>query len=125
MAALIDTLNKLIDAAKRRDKADFLKHLDPNIEYHYHVGSRPLIGHEWVEKFLDRYWATVSPDDSVWRIDRYAENGNVLLVEGYEEFLDTTNNQRVCHPYMSTYEFRDGLIIKWRDYFEMKATNRG
>lgn len=117
MTALIDTVRILMDANLRRDKQTFLSYLDPAIEYHYHVGSRPLIGTAWVERFLDKYWGTMT--DVIWRVDRYAENGNKLLVEGYEEYVIKDTGQKVAHPYMGIYEFKDGKITHWRDYFEM------
>ena len=91
--------------------------LTEDVEYHYHMTSRPLIGKEWVKKFLNKYREIAT--DLTWRIDRYAEKDNLLFVEGYEEYLDTRTNEKIAHPYMGIVEFRDGKIAKWRDYFEM------
>ena len=117
MPVLMDALTQLINAAMQRDKAAFLECLTPDIEYRYHVNARMLIGKEWVERFLDKYWQTTT--DNVWRVDRYAENGNMLLVEGYEEYVIKATGQKVCHPYMGICEIRDGRIARMRDYFEM------
>ena len=117
MTAMMDTIAAVMKANVDQDDEAFLAYLTDDIEYHYHVGSRPLIGKEWVQKFLNKYRDVTA--DVEWRIDRYAENDNMLFVEGYEEYLDTRTNERVAHPYMGIYEFRDGKIAKWRDYFEM------
>ena len=104
-------------ASLRKDYDDFLDCLTEDIEYHYHVGSRPLLGKDWVRKFINRYEEIAA--DVVWRIDRYAESDNCLFLEGYEEYTDQRTGDRIAHPYMGIFEFRDGKVSKWRDYFEM------
>lgn len=115
--AHIDTLRKLMVAAEKRDKAAFLACFTPDIEYKLHINARPLIGIEWVEKFLNKYWNTTT--GNVWRVDRWAENGDILLVEGFEEYVVKDTGKKVEHPYMGIVEIRDGKIAKMRDYFEM------
>ncbi|MGH8287107.1 MAG: nuclear transport factor 2 family protein, partial [Steroidobacteraceae bacterium] len=120
MSAMMDVLKALQAANASRDKEAVLALLTPDVEYHYHVGSRPLIGKEWVAKFLDRYWSSTA--DPLWRIDNHAENGDKLLVEGYDEYLDTQTGTRVSNPYMGILEFRGGKIARWRDYFQLQVT---
>ena len=116
MGKLYDTYQNLRQASLDRDDEAFLGFLTEDIEYHYHVGTRPLIGKEWVQKFLNKYReVTANP---VWRVDNYAEKDNLLFVEGYEEYLDPRTNETIAHPYMGILEFHDGKIAKWRDYFE-------
>ncbi len=117
MSAMMDTVDAVMKANIDKDDEAFLDCLTEDIVYHYHVGSRPLIGKEWVRKFLSKYRDITA--DVQWRIDRCAEKDNLLFVEGYEEYLDTRTNERIAHPYMGIFEFRDGKIAKWRDYFEM------
>ena len=81
------------------------------------MGSRPLIGKEWVQKFLTKYDSITK--DVIWRIDRFAEVDSYLLLEGYEEYTDIRTGKKIAHPYMSAIEFLDNKVIKWRDYFEM------
>jgi limonene-1,2-epoxide hydrolase len=61
----------------------------------------------------------------MWRVDRYAENENELFLEGYEEYRDTRTNEIIAHPYMGIYEFQDGKIARWRDYFELNNKKQG
>jgi limonene-1,2-epoxide hydrolase len=117
MSGFMKVVEALQAANIRRDKAAILALVTSDVEYHYHVGTKPLTGVERLSKFLDRYWAVTS--ELVWRIDHHAENGDKLLVEGYEEYVDTTTGKKVAHPYMGIFEMRDGKIAKWRDYFEM------
>ena len=117
MSEMMDTIHAVMEANADGDNEAFLEFLTDDIEYHYHVGSRPLLGKEWVRKFIHKYREITA--DVLWRIDRYAEKDNCLFVEGYEEYTDQRTNERIAHPYMGIFEFRDGKIAKWRDYFEM------
>lgn len=117
MATPIDIVKTLQGAAERRDRAAILALVTQDLEYHYHVGSKPVQGPEGLGRFLDRYWARSK--DGVWRIETFAQSGDKLLMEGYEEYTDTTNDKRVVNRYMGVMEFRDGRIARWRDYFQL------
>ena len=116
MSAKIDTVRAVMEAMKRRDIEGFLDHLTEDIEYHFHVGSRPLLGKDWVRRFLNKYDEQNS--EVGWSITTFAESGDKLLVEGLEEYVDESG-ESVKHPYMGIFEFRDGRICGWRDYFQM------
>lgn len=116
MADLMDTVRELQAALGRRDRAAILALVAPDLEYHYHVGSKPLHGVEKFAKFLDGYFAQMQDVD--WKIERWAQNGDVLMTEGYEEYTDAQTGQRVTNRYMGSMEFRGGKISKWRDYFQ-------
>jgi limonene-1,2-epoxide hydrolase len=119
--AKIDTIRRLQQAMAAKDKATFLGFFAPEVEYHYHVGTRPLIGIEWVEKFVSKYWADNS--GATWIIERHAETDSHLFTEGREEYVNASG-QTVVHRYMGIIEFRgDGKIVSWRDYFQMADAN--
>jgi limonene-1,2-epoxide hydrolase len=117
MTARIDLLRQVMDAASRRDKAAFLAAFDPAIEYHYHVGTRPLVGVEWVDRFISKYWASHS--ETEWVLTHWAENGDVLFTEGREDYINAAG-VKVSHPYAGVITFTDDRITGWRDYFQMK-----
>jgi len=117
MTDKMEIINALRDASLSKNHEAFLSHLSDDIEYHYHMSSRPLIGKEWVQKFLTKYDSIAK--DVVWRIDRHAETGNAMLLEGYEEYTDMRTGDRIAHPYMGVFEFDGDKVCKWRDYFEM------
>jgi limonene-1,2-epoxide hydrolase len=81
------------------------------------VGSKPVKGAEGLGRFLDNYWGRSK--DGVWKIETFAQSGDTLLMEGWEEFTDTTTGERVLNRYMGAMEFRDGKIARWRDYFQL------
>ena len=123
MSKKLEILKAVMQANVEQDDEKFLSFLTDDIVYHYHVGSRPLNGKEWVQKFLTRYRSITR--DVKWRLDRWAESGNDLLVEGYEEYFDTRTNEVIAHPYMGVFEFRGDKIAAWRDYFEMNQKKAG
>lgn len=104
----------IISAWKNKDIDGVLAQLSENVEYHFLVGERPLIGKAWVRKFLEKFGGHIS-DENNWRLRQTAENGDALLVEGIDDYISTDGN-RICYPYMGVFEFRDGLITGWRDY---------
>lgn len=117
MQAFVDLVKSLQGANERRDRAAILAMVTPDLEYHYHVGSKPVKGPEGLGRFLDNYWGRSK--DPVWQITSFAQDGDKLLMEGWEEFTDTTNGERVNNRYMGVMEFRDGKIARWRDYFQL------
>ncbi|MFO1427017.1 MAG: nuclear transport factor 2 family protein [Steroidobacteraceae bacterium] len=117
----IEVIRRLQAAAARRDLAALLEFFAPDVEYHYHVGSRPLQGRAWVERFFSRYWAHHSA--ATWVIEHWAERDGRLFTEGREEYTNA-DGVRVVHPYMGIIEFgADGRITGWRDYFQMNDPN--
>lgn len=117
----IDLIKRLQGAIKAKDKAGFLDFFADDVVYHYHVGTRPLNGKAWVEKFITKYWADNS--DSTWLIDQHSETETHLFTEGREQYVNASG-ETVTHPYMGIIEFRpDGKIIGWRDYFQMADKN--
>ena len=119
MSELFERFRAAQQAIITQDDKAFLDLLTDDVEYHYHVGTRPLIGKEWVQKFLIKYREVTS--DAHWVIHNHAENGNVLFTEGIEEYFDVRSQMTISHPYAGVIEFRDRKIVKWKDYFEMNS----
>jgi len=62
--------------------------------------------------FLDRWDATL-------RVDNIAAAGNTVLTERTETFAHRAGVKPGFElPVMGAFEFRDGKITAWRDYFE-------
>jgi limonene-1,2-epoxide hydrolase len=117
----IEVIRRLQRAIAAEDKAAFLDFFAPEVEYHYHVGSRPLVGIAWVDKFISKYWADNS--GASWVIERHAESDGHLFTEGREEYVNASG-ETVTHRYMGIIDFRDdGKIVGWRDYFQMADPN--
>jgi limonene-1,2-epoxide hydrolase len=113
----IELVKNLQRAAHSRDRATLLAMVTPDLEYHYHVGSKPVKGPEGLGRFLDGYWSRYK--DGTWEITSFAQDGDKLLMEGWEELTEIATGQRVKNLYMGVMEFRDGKIARWRDYFQL------
>ena len=121
MPAAIEIVQQVIEAWKRRDVDAVLELLDEDVVYHYHVGSRPLVGKVIVRRFLEKFGA--GQHEIRWRIVNHAQNGDVLLVEGVDDYLDA-EGVRHRTPYMGAFEVRDGRIHAWRDYLDLQVAER-
>ncbi len=121
MTTQIEKIEQLIEAWKHGDIDGVLELVHDDVEYHYVVGARPLLGKDWVRRFLEKFGAGVS--NIRWRITTHAETGNKLLVEGVDDFIDA-DGIHVRMPYMGIFEFRDGLIYRWRDYTDVGLMSR-
>jgi limonene-1,2-epoxide hydrolase len=124
MAELMDVVRQMQSAVKRQDRAAILALVTPDLEYHYHVGSKPLLGAEKLSKFLDAYWGRMKDTD--WTIEKWAQSGSdTLLMEGFEAYTDAQTGERKVNKYMGSMVFRDGKIALWRDYFQMGPAPTG
>ncbi len=98
-----------------------LEHVADDVEYHYLVGLEPLRGKSEVRDFLEKFGADQT--DIKWKILNYAENGDTLLVEGLDDYVDG-KGRRIRTPYMGIFEFENGKIRRWRDYLDPALIKR-
>ncbi|KCZ54758.1 hypothetical protein HY29_13245 [Hyphomonas beringensis] len=111
---LIGIVEDIIASWKRKDIDGVLSHVADNVQYHYRVGSRPLNGPDELRAFLEKFGAGMH--DINWKIFRHSQTGNLLMVEGADDFVDADGN-RVRTPYMGVFEFEGDKVVGWRDYF--------
>ncbi len=117
MSAKIETLQAIIAAWKAKDIDAVLGRMHEDIVWHFAVAAEPpLRGKAQARKFLTRFGGTMT--NIRWRIFDYAESGDRLFVEGVDEF-DTTDGLVVAAPYAGVLDFKDGLVIGWRDYVDV------
>jgi limonene-1,2-epoxide hydrolase len=116
MGVNTDCMYSLMEVWKRRDVDGYLAHLTDDVEYHWHVGSKPLRGKEKMRKFLKNYSAAFEQRE--WNVLHTAENGKFLMAEGLEVLYDKTHDRVIQQPFMQIYEFRDGKIARMRDDYE-------
>ncbi len=114
----IEIITAVMKAFGRQDIDSAMSRIAPDVEWHYHVGTRPVIGHDNMRKVLTKLGGHQL--DSQWRSLRWAETGSTLMIEGIEDY-GTAEGRRVQVPYMGVYEFNDDdLITGWRDYFDLE-----
>lgn len=117
----IDTLLGLIRAWRRKDIDGVLALMHDEVVWHYAaVIAPPLKGKAKARKLLESMALQVR--DVTWRIFDHAETGDRLFVEGVDEYV-STEGRLVSAPYAGVVEFRDGLIVGLREYFDIGAVN--
>jgi limonene-1,2-epoxide hydrolase len=111
----------VISSWKRHDVDKVLAHLADDIVWYAYVGAPPIVGKAEIRKLLTQ----LAPHRAAerWRIFNHAVNDTQLLLEGVDDYDDDKGN-RIAVPYMGIVEFRDRLIVGWRDYFDVGLLNR-
>ena len=112
----IGIVEKFIGCWNARDYDGLMAQFTDDVFYH-NIPMEPLNGTEQVAGFLQGFIGMAESID--WEVHFIAEDvhGNVLT-ERTDNF--TIGGKTLSLPVMGTFEFRDGKIAKWRDYFDQK-----
>jgi limonene-1,2-epoxide hydrolase len=111
------TLLKVIKTWQTKDAEGVLAHLHEDIIWHYAAAAMPPIrGKAMARKLLSRFQQDMHGIQ--WRIFAHAEVGDTLFIEGVDDY-QSTDGHRIATPYAGVLDFRDGLIIGWRDYVDI------
>lgn len=110
----------IMEAWSRSDVEGVLAQVTDDIEWHYQVGSRPVVGRDTMAKLLAKLAGHQL--DSAWRIIRHAtreeaDGRTALFVEAVDDYRNPDGN-RVVVPYAGVYEIVDGKVAAWRDYVD-------
>ena len=117
MDPLYQRLQQMIVAWQAKDIDKVLTFLHEDVVWHYAAGPMPPVrGKATAAKLLGRF--TADMHDIQWRIFAHAETGDRLFVEGVDEYT-SADGKRIAAPYAGVLEFKDGLIIGWRDYVDI------
>lgn len=112
-----DILLKVIATWQTKDAEGVLAHLHEEIIWHYAAAAMPPIrGKVMARKLLGRFQQDMHGIQ--WRIFAHAEVGDTLFIEGVDDY-QSTDGHRIATPYAGVLDFRDGLIIGWRDYVDI------
>lgn len=104
-----------VDAWNRLDMDGVVALLAPDIDYH-NMPMEPIAGKAAVERYL----RSVGPFDSCdWRIVSMAVDGDTVLTERVDAFV--VDGTPIALPLMGVFEIEDGLIRRWRDYFDLAS----
>ena len=116
-------VRELMAAWGRHDIDGVMTAMHPDILWHYHVGSRPMVGVAAVEKFLERL--SLHQLDLDWKLVRWAENEDCILLEGTDDYVNPAGHG-VQAPYMGVFEFdASDRITAWRDYVDRAVMSIG
>ena len=90
--------------------------LHPDVVWHFSATTKPPArGREESIGFLKVYGSVCAT--SRLRLFSHAETEDRLFYEATEDF-DTPDGHHVLVPYAGILDFKDDLIIGWRDYFD-------
>ena len=117
----IDVVVKAMQAWGQHDIDGVINCVTDDIEWHYHVGSRPVKGVATMRKMLERLQSHQTDLD--WRLKTFAETDNGVLIEAVDAYT-SAEGHRVQVPYMGSYEFEGSRISAWRDYVDMGLMTR-
>lgn len=114
MSGNIDSVLAFIDLWSMRDLEAILDSMAPDCVYH-NIPWEPLVGHEAIRQGLATFLSSATAID--WQIRHIAEGRDgAVLTERLDRFL--IGGKWLEIAVMGTFEFCDGLISHWRDYFD-------
>ena len=117
----LETLNALINDWKRKDIDAVLSHLSDDLVYYYAVGEAPIKGLGAMRGFLTRI--KDHQNNTNWSIKRHAQADDMIMTEGVDEYTNPAG-LHIQTPHMTVWEFTDGKISGWRDYFDYGLLKR-
>ncbi len=115
----IRVVESFIAAFNARDVDAVMAFFAPGAVYHNMPGP-PVSGTPAIRELIQSF---VGPAETVdWENLAIAEQGNKVLTERIDRFV--IGGKNVALPVMGTFEFTDGKISAWRDYFDMATWKR-
>ncbi len=117
MGMMSDTYKESLAAWVRGDRDAMAKAYADDIVWYPNRSMNPVHGKVAMMEFMEKFGRGMT--DVFYEQTNMVESGNLLFVEGTENY--TKKGRKVQLPYAGVVEFRDGKIIGWRDYFDMKS----
>jgi limonene-1,2-epoxide hydrolase len=111
------TVLAFVDAWNRMDFDHVHALMAEDIFYH-NMPYAPMIGRATARAFLDS-WSVEAVE---WTILNIATNGKIVLTERIDRFLRSEGELAI--PVMGAFEVENGLITRWRDYFDPGASKK-
>ena len=109
-----------IAAWEARDVEKILAAMAPDAVYH-NIPMQPMKGREAIRGFITPFLGGATRVE--WTVHNVAESADgTVLTERTDVF--EMGPKTISLPVMGTFEFRDGLISKWRDYFDLADFQR-
>ena len=113
----IERTMKCIEHWNNRDIEGIMGSLTSDCFYH-NIPMDPQKGHDEIRTYLEPFVQMTTNIE--WIVHNIAEDSNgTVLTERTDRF--EINGQWMDILVMGVMEFQDGLILNWRDYFDMKA----
>lgn len=115
----IPRVEAFVEAFNKRDIDAVMDFFAPDAVYHNMPGP-PVSGTEAIRKVIESF---VGPAETIdWENLAVAETGEKVLTERIDRFV--IGGKKVELPVMGAFEFSNGKIAAWRDYFDMATWQR-
>jgi limonene-1,2-epoxide hydrolase len=111
----LETVNKFLVAAAKRDYDTALPLLTEDVEYQ----NMPIAAVKGREAVKEQLEALLAMGDSEWNVLREVADGDVVMNERVDRFQIAGTWADL--PVMGVFVLRDGLIAEWRDYFDLQT----
>jgi limonene-1,2-epoxide hydrolase len=119
MASPSEVVQEFCSAFPGKDLATIERLLDDAAVYH-NVGMEPAVGKDAslasIKGFFDLF------ESLDFKMLHLAADGDTVLTERTD--LLTVNGVAAPVPVMGAFTVRNGLIVSWRDYFDLALTGR-
>jgi len=120
MASKVDVAKKFFASWARQDHAAVLELVHDDVEYQNMPFPEVMKGKAAISAFMARFGKGM--ENIHVDLRHIVEAGDVVFHEGVEHYSRKGTN--VALPYCGVFEFKDGKIIGWRDYFDYATLER-
>ena len=114
MSKEIEALTQFLGAINNQDVNTAIKFFTADAVYH-NMPLEPVEGPQAIRAAMERFLKPATEVD--WQVLNIAQVGDRVLTERIDRFKIV--NKWVELPVMGTFDFRDGKIKAWRDYFDL------
>jgi limonene-1,2-epoxide hydrolase len=119
-ASKIEIAKKFFASWARQDHAAVLELVHDDVEYQNMPFPEVMKGKAQITAFMTRFGKGMQ--DIHVDLRHIVEVGDVVFHEGVENY--SRKGTKVSLPYCGVFEFKDGKIIGWRDYFDYATLER-
>jgi len=116
----LETVRALLAAAERRDYDRALPLLAEDVEYQ-NMPLPPVHGRAAVRETLEAMLALCT--GAQWLVHRELAEGDTVMNERTDRFL--LHGRWVDLPVAGVFVVRDGVVVLWRDYFDLQTVMTG
>lgn len=120
MAGKVDIAKAFFAAWARQDHAAVLAFLHERVEYQNMPFPEVHRGKDGIAAFMAKFGKGMT--NIKVELRHIVESGDLVFHEGFETYTRKGVNVRL--PYCGVFEFEDGLIRGWRDYFDLPTLER-
>lgn len=110
----LDVVTSFCASWSKLDVDEMMTYFHADAVYH-NIPVDPVVGRDDIQAMIVGF--TAGWDRVDFEVRHAVAQGHVVLTERVDHFISP--ERTVSLPVMGTFEFEDGLIKAWRDYFDL------